>query len=239
MSRSDSKPKMTVYSSASNIGTDLEMRTIEAKTIFCRISLFIFFDLVLSILVTTHECNIYNDKNIVIIRLIIESSCIFVILLTFFILLSLYRYLLTKILRYFYIVLSLLYFMYKLIFHIYIFMEDFNNISPVDLLFFFITLGTITPRVVIFYYIDLFIEKLMVMEETKKCEEHDKFVEKIGNKMDRGDSNWSNTGLPSERQTNTQFLLTTENNKIKNNQQMYTIEENHFIEEEDKEDKEE
>lgn len=249
----DSQQKLTVYSAMSNPQTDLEIKMNEVNHIFYRLTVYMAIDFVLSNLLNTHECNLYNDKEFDYILLIIKCSAITVILLIFFLLLLIYSPFITLIIKKTYILYSLLYFFYKLFLHIKSFVSDFNGISAIDLLFFFVALITIIPRVVFYYYIDLFAERLTQMVEIRKCEDHDKFVENLGDRMDRGqNTKWSENSMSYDRTNNkdidineskdkekgmerqSEFKLVTINTeKTESMDNNFKVEEDHFIKEQE------
>lgn len=216
MSESQSQPKLTVYSTMTVTQSDLEVKMGEVKIAFYRLVIYTVIDFILSIILNTHECHLYSSKDFDVVYFIIKSAIITVILLIFFLLLLLYNPLVTSILKKFYLLFALLYFFYKLFIHIKSFIDDFNSITAIDLLFFFITLITIIPRVVFYYYLDTFLEKLTQMMEIRKCEDHDKFVENLGNKMDRGqDTKWSENSLSFDREKNRDLTMDKDKEKDK------------------------
>ena len=71
--------------------------------------------------------------------------------------------------------------------------ENESDISNFDLVFFVVILASIIPRIVGFYNIELLAKVCKKVDEIKRVLAHEKFIEKIGNKVDRGYSRWSNT----------------------------------------------
>ena len=64
----------------------------------------------------------------------------------------------------------------------------------------------IIPKLYVFYYIKVLIIKMNEIEDYKNGEEHDKFREKLDNKMQRCETNWSRTSLPNEGRQQSQFI---------------------------------
>lgn len=212
----ESQPKITVYSAMSNTQSDLEIKMAEVNQIFHRLVIYTIVDFILSILLNLHEAHLFNEEKFDTIRFIIETCIITILLLIFFVIILFYSPFATKLSKKFYLAFAIIYFLYKLFLHIKRFTDDFDKISAIDLLFFFVTLVTIIPRVVYYYYMDLFSEKLTEMVETKKCEDHDQLVERLGNKMDRGqDTKWSENSLSFDREKAKDIIEDKEEEKNK------------------------
>ena len=93
----------------------------------------------------------------------------------------------------------MLYFGYLLITKIIYLVKNFKNIGVLDLIFFFLFLLSIMPRIFFYVFIRRYIVLLMEKNEAQRGEEHEDFRQNLENKMERGDNtNWSKTSLPSE-----------------------------------------
>ena len=68
-----------------------------------------------------------------------------------------------------------------------------DGISNLALVFFLIILASIVPRVFGFYNIEALEKVCKKVDDNKRILAHEKFIEKIGNKVDFGNSRWSNT----------------------------------------------
>ena len=210
--------------------SDKEIRTKEAKSIYYRILIFIIIDLILSIIIILHEWGVFSDKDTNYLILIIESSIVTIFFILISILLSCLRPLLSISVKYIYIILGFFYYIYNIIFHIIYFVNNSEDIYWLDFLFMFLVLINVTPRIFFWYYINLFIPKVKLIVDCKDGEDHDKLLQKVGNKMDRGDTEWSRAGN-SERPTN-QFLTMSVKKISQDNKFKYSIKEN-YIKEED------
>ena len=239
MSIRPTERKDSAYSGVESPPTDLELKTKEAKSRFYFMLIFIGIDYIMSVLIIINESYFFKDKENDIILFIIKISCLTVFLLLVIILTFLLKQKLTKIIRYVYIIVLGLYYLFEIVWNIKSFIDDFEGTDWVDLVFFFVILLTIIPRLFVFYNIDLLIIKINEIYDCKNGEEHDQFRQNLENKMeDRDNTNWSKTSLPAERKQQSQFLAGNGNTKKLNNDgNVYTIKENYI--EEDKENEEE
>jgi len=240
MSIRPSERKESAYSTVESPPTDLELKTKEAKAIYLFMLIFVGIDYFLSVLIIIKESYFFrNDKDNDITLFLIKTISITVFFLFIIISLVFFNLKLTKIIRYFYIIIVILYYVFEIFLNIKNFVTNFKDSDWMDILFFLFVLLTIIPRLFFFYNIDLLIIKINEIEDCKKGEEHDNFRENLENKMERGeDTNWSKTSLPSERKQQSQFLSGGANNKINksyNDGNVYTIKENYIEEEQDNE----
>ena len=235
----------TVYSSVQTPLTDLELKTKEAKTIYYYMILFIAIDYVVSVLVIMKESYFFksskkNDINLFLIKIIsLTVFFLFIVISLLFLNLKL-----TKVIRYVYIIVLAIYYLFEIFMNIRYFIQHFSEANWVDMIFFLFILLTIIPRLFFFYNIDILIIKIIEIEDFKKGEEHDKLRQNLENKMERGDdTNWSKTSLPTERKQQSQFLAganssANKSNKHNNDGNACAIKENYIEEEQDNENNE-
>ena len=97
--------------------------------------------------------------------------------------------------KYMYILVGGIYYGYKLTLMIIYLINNKKGISTGGLIFFIIILATIMPRVFGFYNIEILVKVCKKVDDNRRILEHEKFVEKIGNKIDNRHSysRWSNT----------------------------------------------
>lgn len=229
MSIRPSERKESNYSAVESPPSDLELKTKEAKNIFLFLLIFIGIDYILDLLIISKESNFFNDKENEIALFVIKLVCLTVFFLFVIISLSLFNVKLTKIVRYVYIIVLGLYFIFEVIWSIKEFVQHYSDSNWVDFLCFLLILLTLIPRIFFFYNADALIIKITEIDDCKSGEAHDKFRENLENKMERGeDTNWSKTSLPSERAQQSQFL-SGNINKIKTNSEsnVNTIKENY------------
>ena len=211
--------------------TDKEIRTREAKDSYYHILIIIIIDFIISALMIVQECGIFSGKDNKYLFMIIELSIITIFFILISILLALLRPLLSIFIKYIYLILGGIYYIYKIIFHIFYMISNFEDVYWLDFLFVFLALVSIVPRVLFWYNANILIPKVKLIADCKDGEDHDKLLQKVGSKMDRGDTVWSSIGGKSERQTN--FLTMIGNKKTNSNDKFkYSIKDNYIEEEE-------
>ena len=97
--------------------------------------------------------------------------------------------------KYMYILVGGIYYGYRLTLMIIYLVKNEKGISTGGLIFFIIILASILPRVFGFYNIEILAKVCKKVDDNKRILEHEKIVEKIGNKIDNRHSysRWSNT----------------------------------------------
>lgn len=236
MSIRPTERKDYAYSSVEAPLTDIELKTKEAKNRYYKIILIIGIDYFFSSLIIINESYFFNDKENEILLFIIQVSCFTVFLLFIIISLLFLNKQFTKIVKYIYILVLALYYIFELFWQIRYLVQYFDDAKWLDMVFLVITLLIIIPRLIVYHFINLLIIKINEIEDCKKGEEHDQFRQNLENKMERGENtNWSKTSLSSERKQQSQFLSGTGNkhNKLNSQGNVYPIKENYI--EEDKE----
>ena len=174
--------------------------------------LWILSDLVLTIFLIAVEFGLFTD-DIEIINLIIIASIALVIFACILIFILSHVTILVIISKYAYIILGSLYYSYKLLLMIIFLIDNESDISNLDLVIFVVILASIIPRIMGFYNIELLVKVLRKVDDSRRILAHEKFIEKIGNKVDRGHvSRWSNT-LEIERTSNANISAIQDNDK--------------------------
>ena len=112
--------------------------------------------------------------------------------------------------KYAYIIVGSIYYGYRLILMIIFLIDNEEGISNLALVFFIIILASIIPRVFGFYNIETLAKVCKKVDENRRILDHDKLIEKIGNKVDVGYSRWSNT-LEIERASSVNRFSNSEN----------------------------
>ena len=229
----------SVYSNIESPPSDLELKTKEAKSINNLLFIFISIDYILSVLIIINECNIFKNKENDFIMLLIKVISLTLFYSLIIISLILLKQKLAKVLRYIYLAFAILYFLFELFLNVIIYMKEIPDNYWFDILFFILILITMIPRILFFYYFGLLIRKIIEIDDCKKGEEHDKFRQNLENRMERGDTNWSKTSLPSEKRHQSQFLKGSTGSKFNkstnnnNSNIVYSIKENYIEEEQD------
>ena len=241
MSIRPTERKEFAYSTEEAPPTDRELKTKEAKIIYYMLLLFGGIDYILSVLIIINKSNFFHseeENNFILFTIELSSVTVFMI----FILLSLFffKLQLTKIIKYIYIIVGIIYYCYEILMAIANFVDDNYNSDWIDITFFIFIILTIVPRIFLFYYIGILIIKLNEIYDIKEGEEHDRLRQNLEKKMERDDTNWSKTSLSSERRQQTQFLTgsaNTNSNKLSNGENVVSIKEN-YVEEEQNNDEE-
>ena len=179
---------------------------------FRKAIIWILVDLVVTIILIAVEFGLFTD-DIDIINLIIIGSIALVIFACILIFVLSHVTILVLLSKYIYIILGSLYYAYKLLQMIIFLIDNESDISNLDLVVFVVILASIIPRIMGFYNIELLVKVLRKVDDSKRILAHEKFIEKIGNKVDRGHySRWSNT-LEIERASNANISAIQDNEK--------------------------
>ena len=153
------------------------------------------------------------------------SSISFVFFAVILILLYLKKPLLSKIVRYLYLIIGILFFIFQVIQKmLYLNDKDFS-LNTFDIILFIVISITIIPRITGFLYIRIFEKKIRKMKEAELAEEHELLLEKVVDKFDRSTN--SNKLLDKEidkelEKDEEEIIFKMDNkkisaNKIKNN----------------------
>ena len=216
MSVSMSFNDKTVDSQVSNPEPEPEFIGKEGKESFKKSVIWILVDLVITMFLITVQYGLFQG-DIEVISLIIVASIAFIIFLCILIFVLSHITILVLISKYAYIVIGGIYYAYKLILMIIFLISNESDISNLDLVIFVVILASIIPRIMGFYNIELLIIVCRKVDDSRRILAHEKFIEKIGNKIDKGGySRWSNT-LEIERVSNANLSTAEESDKKKKN----------------------
>ena len=193
---------VSVYSTVSNPEPEPVFIGKEGKENFKKSIIWILIDLVVTIFLILVQYGIFEDK-LDKINLIIISSIALVVFACIIIFVLSHITILVLISKYFYITIGSLYYAYKLILMIIFLIDNSTDISNLNLIIFVVVLASIIPRICGFYNIELLAKVCQKVDDSKRILAHERFIEKIGNKVDRGYSRWSNT-LEIERTSSAQ-----------------------------------
>ena len=205
----------SAYSTGEIPLTDLQIMTKEAIEKYNHILIFASIDYIIIILIFLYESNFFNsnENNITLFLIKFISLTLFYIFIIISLLLL--NYILTKIIKYIYIIFALIFYLIEIIINL---KNLIKNYSFLGVVFLWIIFLGIAPRLVIFYYIRMIIIKISEIEDIKKGEEHEKFQEKLENKMQRVDTNWSSKNsfdMERKKQSNINKAFSINDNDIK------------------------
>ncbi len=193
MSVSMSFNDKTVDSQVSNPEPEPVFIGREGTENFRKSIMWILIDLIVTIFLILEEFGLF-EGDIERIKLIIVLSIALVIFALIMIFVLSHITILVLLTKYFYIIVGSIYYAYKLLMAIIFLITNESDISNLNLVVFVIILASIIPRIMGFYNIELFAKVCKKVDEIKRILDHEKLIEKIGNKVDRGGySRWSNT----------------------------------------------
>ena len=175
-------------STSSVVESDRVLFNRESIKFLKRVTFLIVGDFILTEYIFVNDyiiISIINDKEI---NWVIFSIC-FSISLVFFgvilFLLYLKKPILSKIVRFLYLIIGILFFIFQVIQKmLYLNDKDFS-IGITDIILFIVISLTIIPRITGFLYIRLFEKKIEKMKEAELAEEHELLLEKVVDKFDR------------------------------------------------------
>ena len=167
----------------------------EGKSNFIKALICISVDFVVTIFLIFIQYGLFEifEDNIKKTNLIIVGSIAFVFFVCILIFVISHVTILVTITKYAYIIIGAIYYGYRVILMIIYLINNEKGISNLALVFFLIILASIVPRVFAFYNIESLEKVCKKVDDNKRILAHEKFIEKIGNKVDVGNSRWSNT----------------------------------------------
>ena len=74
--------------------------------------------------------------------------------------------------------------------------------KTLSIVFFILFLGTIAPRIIVFFLSKKYIEKLEKLLQIKMLDEQEKFVERIATRIEKGYRRWSNPSISYDEEDN-------------------------------------
>ena len=183
--------KISMGSDISNPMSDKALFNKENKRLYKIIFIFIILDFILNELILINDCDLISSSNkrkdfILFFLFSLLSICIFGLLL---LLLYFKKELLSKITRFSYLIIGILYYVYQVIMKLIFFSEHNFNLIPFDVIIFITISLTIIPRIVGFIYIKIYERTIIKIDNAKIAEEHENFIEKVVNKLDNSTTN--------------------------------------------------
>ena len=175
----------------------------EGKTNFIKALICILVDLVVTIFLIFVQYGLFSvfEDEIKTTTLVIVGIIAFVFFLCIIIFVVSHITILVIISKYAYIIVGGIYYGYRVVLMIIYLIENESGISNLALIFFILVLATIVPRVLAFYNLESLEAVCKKVDDNRRILEHEKFIERIGNKVEYGNSRWSNT-LEFERISN-------------------------------------
>ena len=109
-----------------------------------------------------------------------------------------------KIAKWSYLILGIVYYGIILVFRIINLVEIClsDEDKTLSIVFFILFLGTIAPRIIVFFLSKKYIEKLEKLLQIKMLDEQEKFVERIATRIEKGYRRWSNPSISYDEEDN-------------------------------------
>ena len=175
-------------STSSVVESDRVLFNRESIKFLKRVTFLIVGDFILTEYIFVNDyiiISIINDKEINWVIFSICSSISLVFFGVILFLLYLKKPILSKIVRFLYLIIGILFFIFQVIQKmLYLNDKDFS-IGITDIILFIVISLTIIPRITGFLYIRLFEKKIEKMKEAELAEEHELLLEKVVDKFDR------------------------------------------------------
>lgn len=183
--------KISMGSNLSNPISDKDLFGEENRKLYNIIIIFIIADFILNEIIIIKDSGIAesDNKKKALILLLLYTFISIIIFGSILLLLNLKKLLLSKIVRFSYLIIGILYYAYQVVMTILIFSEDDFNLDPLDIIIFIIISLTLIPRIVVFLFVRVYERTIIKINKAKIAEEHEMFIEKVVNKLDRSTTN--------------------------------------------------
>ena len=182
--------KISMSSVTSNPMPDREIFKQENKNLYKIILSLIIIDFILNELIIINDCNLISSKKDSKLLLFFLFSLLSIIIFGG-LLLFLYskKLILSKIARFFYLSVGIVYYAFQVTLKILIFAKNDFKLKPFDIILFIIISLTLIPRIVGFLYIRVYERTIKKIDGAKIAEEHEMFIEKVVGNLDRSTNN--------------------------------------------------
>lgn len=192
--------KKSVGSAISNPIPDDEYLTTEGNKKLKSIIIYISIDFIVTLIMLLENYDFLYDVENNSIYLYIARTILCIICFSSLIaLFCLHKLLATKIARWAYFILGIAYYALIIILRVIdIIKIALNNQSKsltLSIIFLVLQLGTIIPRILVFFISKKYLKKLMNLDQIRKLEEQEKFVESIATRIEKGYKRWSHPNM--------------------------------------------
>ena len=179
--------KLSMGSNISNPIADKDLFGKENKRLYKIIILFITLDFILNELIIINDSEIIspNDLKKSLLFFFFYTLISIIIFVSILVFIYLNKLLLNKIIRFSYLIIGILYYIYQVIMSIINFANIDFNLTTFNIIVFITISLTIIPRIVGFLYIKIYERTIIKIDNAKVAEEHEMFIEKVVNKLDR------------------------------------------------------
>ena len=192
--------KLSIGSIISNPLPDDEILKSEGKKSLYSTTLCVIIDIIFTLIIFLEEYDFLANnfiKNFL--QFSIKSFFCILILALVIILFWSRKYHIALIDRFAYLILGSIYYLAKFILKLINLVNQFKlrhekkgKVKILDIVFLFVHLFTILPRILSFFFIKVYISKLKRIRQIKMEAEHENFVDKIASRIEKGYTRWSN-----------------------------------------------
>ena len=192
--------KMSIGSVISNPLPDDEILKSEGKKSLYSTTLCVIIDIIFTLLIFLEEYD-FLAKNFIKNFLYFSIKSFFCILILALVIILFWsrKYHIALFDRFAYLILGSIYYLLKFILKLINLIKQINlrnekkgKVKIIDVVFLFLHLFTIFPRILSFFFIRVYIAKLKRIRQIRIEAEHESFVDKIASRIERGYTRWSN-----------------------------------------------
>ena len=217
--------KISMSSVVSNPISDKDIFEKENLNLFKIIATLIIIDFIFNELIIINDCHFLKslkddeDEDPSTPLLCIFTILSLVIFGSLLLLLYVKKVVLSKLSRFFYLIVGILYYIFQITKKIISLAKDDFSLDIFEIILFIIISLTIIPKIVGFLYIKVYERNLKKIEGARIAEEHEMFIEKVVNKLDRSTTNNSKENelekeLEKTVEEDEEIFLTMNNNKV-------------------------
>lgn len=187
--------KISMGSVSSNPISDQDELTLKRRRFLFFTLICTTIDFITTILILIKDCNFFPSENEQgktidpdpdIQNFIIISLAIIIFFFINLVLLLVKKPILSKIGRFFYLIVGIIHYIFQVTIKIIYFYKNDFYLNSTDIIFFFLVSIVIIPRIIGFNLIKVYERILLKIEQVERQEDHENFLEKIVDKIDRG-----------------------------------------------------
>ena len=214
--------KKSIGSNISSPIPDDEYVTKEGNKSLKIILIYIIIDFIITLVMLLQDYEfLINIRKTLILEYIFRTILCFICFISLIILFCLHKLIAAHIARWSYLILGIIY--YALIFTLRIIKliyqsKETKESLVLPVIFFILFIGTIAPRIIVFFKSRKFLNKLDKLYQIKRLEEQEEFVERIATRIEQGYQRWSYPNITIEDETldeeKTKYLFEKKENNI-------------------------
>lgn len=217
--------KKSVGSNISNPIPDDEYLIKEGNRNLKKMLIYIIIDFIINLIMLYQDYEFLIDvTNTIILEYIFRTLLCVVCFSALIVLFCLHKLLAAHVARWAYLVLGTIYYALIFTFRIIKLIDITSNDDSITfpIIFLIIFSGTIVPKILVFFISRKFLAKLDRLNQIKRLEEQEQFVERIATRIEKGYRRWSNPNISyTEEETldeeKTKYLFDKKENTINDN----------------------